>query len=40
MEYENQDVKIGDKSKCEHCGEEFTLVDAPEHPEWRPDDYE
>lgn len=25
-EYEDKAVHLGDKSKCKHCGEQFTLV--------------
>lgn len=30
-------VEIGMKSKCVHCGQAFTLVDAKPHPLWKPD---
>jgi len=37
-EYEpNGEVKIGDKSRCKHCKEPFTLVDLQPHPYWIPD---
>lgn len=34
---DDQNVKIGMKSKCRHCMEPFTLVDAKPYPKWKPD---
>lgn len=42
-EYEGQEtgpdttVRIGMNSKCRHCGQPFTLVDATPYPKWKPD---
>lgn len=42
-EYEGGDkgqekpVIIGMKSKCRHCNQTFTLVEAKPHPKWKPD---
>src|SRR5581483_3458999 len=30
LEYEGRTVNIGDQSKCQHCGEAFTLVLVPD----------
>lgn len=37
LEYSGKVVAIGMKSKCGHCGQEFTLVEATPYPKWKPD---
>lgn len=34
--FKDQLVRIGQKSKCKHCNEEFTLVESKPHPKWKP----
>jgi hypothetical protein len=35
LEYDGKTVKVGDKSKCGHCGEKFTLVENEgKRPPW------
>ena len=36
-EYEDQKVRIGMKSQCRHCKEQFTLTEAKPNPKWKPD---
>lgn len=43
-EYQGKDGPVGDqrvtlgmKSKCRHCKQTFTLVEANPHPKWKPD---
>lgn len=34
---QDQTVSIGAKSKCRHCNQTFTLIEANPHPKWKPD---
>ena len=34
---QDQTVSIGAKSKCRHCNQTFTLIEAKPHPKWKPD---
>ena len=36
-EYDGQQVEIGQKSKCAHCGTKFTLTSTNDKPKWKPD---
>lgn len=35
---EGQEVQIGDKSKCQHCYEKFTLIQEKDYAIWTPDE--